>query len=71
MREHHAVIIVSITEELTWRYTVRGIAEKGKTGIDHFFRVRARQKMEKELKIYLTGIEDMVQEENFEHELVI
>ena len=71
MREHHAIIIVSITEELTWRYTVRGIAEKGKAGVDYYFRTRARQKIEKELNIFLMGIEDMVQEENFEHELVI
>mmetsp|Transcript_17483 Transcript_17483/g.8243 ORF Transcript_17483/g.8243 Transcript_17483/m.8243 type:complete len:119 (-) Transcript_17483:393-749(-) len=71
MREHHAFIIVSISEELTWKYGIRGIAEKSKTGIDYFYRTRTRKRIDDSMKVQLEGLEDIQDEENFTHEVKV
>ena len=71
MEECTSSLIVSITDELTWRYPLRGITERPSTKLDFVFRTKCRVSLEKEIDIHLHDLGTLPEEENFTHELTV
>lgn len=71
MTESKAVIVVSMSKQLVWKYPLRGIAEAVSTSIDYHFRTRARQPLEEQIKIVLPGFQMMNLEDTFYYELKV
>ncbi|CAG9335550.1 unnamed protein product [Blepharisma stoltei] len=69
MDEHTAVLLVSITDELTWRYPLKGITENASTRIDYSFKTKCRTSLEMPLNIVLNDLVDLTEEENFTNEI--
>lgn len=69
MMEHKAVLNVSISEDLTWRYPLAGVTENPSVNLDYIFRTKCRTKLQKDLEIFLPDLHDLPHEENFTHEI--
>lgn len=69
MDEHAATLLVSITEELTWRYPLKGITENASSKIDYAFKTKCRTSLELPLNIILNDLAELLEEENFSHEI--
>lgn len=69
MLEHRGYLVVSITEDLTWKYPLRGITEKPSAHVDFVFKTKCRTSLEKTIEVYLTDLQYLAEEENFSHEI--
>ena len=69
MLEHRGYLVVSITEDLTWKYPLRGITEKPSAHVDFMFKTKCRTSLEKNIEVFLTDLQYLAEEENFSHEI--
>lgn len=69
MEEAQATLIVSITEDLAWRFPIRGITENASQHKDYSYKTKCRSTIEQPLNIFLHDLEDLIEEENFTHEI--
>lgn len=69
MLEHRGFLVVSITEDLTWKYPLRGITEKPSAHVDFVFKTKCRSSLEKSIEVFLTDLQYLAEEENFSHEI--
>jgi hypothetical protein len=69
MTESTATIVVSMSKQLVWKYTLRGIAESASTQIDYHFKTRARRPHEERIRLVLPGFSDINTSETFNYEL--
>lgn len=69
MTESKAIIVVSMSKQLVWKYPLRGIAESVSTQIDYHFKTRARKPLEETLKIILPGFSELNPMDTFSYEL--
>lgn len=69
MQECEAKLVVAMSEDLVWRYPVRGVAERPSNKVDFVFRTKCRTVLEKEISIVLQDLGSLPEEENFSHEL--
>lgn len=69
MTESKAIILVSMSKQLVWRYPLRGIAESASTQIDYHFKTRARQPLDERLRIVLPGFQELSPADTFTYEL--
>ena len=49
-------IVVSMNEKIEWRYPIKGVTESISNQTSHHFKIECRNKLEKELKIFLPGV---------------
>ena len=71
MQEHSAIVSVGITDELVWKYPLRGVTENTSTHIDYHFKAKCRTSFGHTLKILLDELTELNQEENFSHEMKV
>lgn len=69
MTESKAVIVVSMSKQLVWKYPIRGIAESASTTIDFYFKTRARRPFNETLNINLPGFTKIRHDETFTYEI--
>ena len=69
MTESKAIIVVSMSKQLVWKYPLRGIAESASTQIDYHFKTRARKPHDETLRIVLPGFQELSLEDSFSFEL--
>lgn len=69
MTESKAVIIVSMSKQLVWKYPLRGIAESASSQTDYHFKTRARKPHDETLRIVLPGFQDLSPSDTFQYEL--
>jgi len=69
MTESKAIIVVSMSKQLVWKYPLRGIAESASTSIDFVFRTRARRPFEDQLRVNLPGFNIVSEEDRFNFEI--
>lgn len=69
MEEAQATLIVSITDDLAWRFPIRGITENTSQYKDYSYKTKCRSTIEQTLSIVLHDLEDLDEEENFSHEI--
>jgi hypothetical protein len=69
MTESKAIIVVSMSKQLVWKYPLRGIAESASTQIDYHFKTRARKPHDEALRIVLPGFQELSSEDTFTYEL--
>ena len=69
MTESKAIIVVSMSKQLVWKYPLRGIAESASTQIDYHFKTRARKPHDEILKISLPGFSELSYNDTFSYEL--
>jgi len=69
MTESKAIIVVSMSKQLVWKYPLRGIAESASTQIDYHFKTRARKPHDETLRIVLPGFAELSQDDTFTYEL--
>lgn len=69
MEEALATLIISITEELAWRFPIRGITENASQHKDFNYKTKCRNTIEVPLSVVLHDLQDMPEEENFTHEI--
>lgn len=69
MTESSAVIIVSMSKELVWKYPLKGIAESASQNIDFHFRTKARRPYEETISIHLPGYNFVDESGIFHHEI--
>jgi len=69
MTESKAIIVVSMSKQLVWKFPLRGIAESASTQIDYYFRTKARRPYEEHLKIHLPGFNQEGHEDVFRYEI--
>jgi len=70
MQECEAQLVVAMSEDLVWRYPLRGVAERPSNKVDFVFRAKCRTVLEKEISIVLQDLGSLPEEENFSHELL-
>jgi len=71
MEELSAAVLISASEELTWRFPLRGITERPSHTVDFVFKTKCRASLEKEIEISLPDLISLPEEENFTHELQV
>ena len=71
MEELSATVLISASEELTWRFPLRGITERPSNKIDFVFKTKCRASLEKEIEIQLPDLVSLAEDENFTHELQV
>ena len=71
MEEVTGNLYVSMTEELTWKFPIRGITERPSNKLDFIFRTKCRVALEKDIDIALHDLGSLPEEENFSHELQV
>ena len=69
MEEALATLVVSITEDLAWRFPIRGITENASQQKDFSYRTKCRSGIEVPLKLILHDLQELPEEENFTHEI--
>jgi hypothetical protein len=69
MTESTAIIVVSMSKQLVWKYPLRGIAESASTSIDYHFKTRARRPHDEQIRIVLPGFQDASSADTFTYEL--
>jgi hypothetical protein len=69
MEEALATLVVSITDDLAWRFPIRGITENSSQQRDFNYKTKCRNTIEQPLSIVLHDLEDLPEEENFTHEI--
>ena len=69
MQECEAVLVVEMSEDLVWRFPLRGMAEKPSTKVDFVFRTKCRSVLERDVSIVLQDLGNLPEEESFSHEL--
>ena len=69
MTESKAIIVVSMSKQLVWKYPLRGIAESASNQIDFYFRTKARRPFEDTLKINLPGFNQVQDDDKFNFEI--
>lgn len=67
MQEFDGNLFVWITEELKWRYPIKGITERGSRKTDFTFKAKCRESIEKNIDVPLDDVR--TEEENYTHEL--
>lgn len=71
MEELSATVLICASEELTWRFPLRGITERPSNTIDFVFKTKCRASLEKEIEVILPDLVSLPEEENFTHELQV
>ena len=69
MTESKALIVVSMSKQLVWKYPLRGIAESASTQTDYHFKTRARKPHDETLRIVLPGFAELSGSDTFTYEL--
>ena len=69
MTESKAIIVVSMSKQLVWKYPLRGIAESASNQIDFYFRTRARRPFEDTLRVNLPGFSVVQDDDKFNFEI--
>lgn len=69
MTESRALIVVSMSKQLVWKYPLRGIAESASSSIDYYFRTKARRPFEDTLQINLPGSNIVQADDKFNFEI--
>lgn len=69
MEEALATLTVSITEDLAWRFPIRGITENASQNKDFSYKTKCRNTIEQTLSIVLNDLQELSEEENFTHEI--
>ena len=64
-----AIIVVSMSKQLVWKYPLRGIAERASNQIDFYIRSKARRPFDGTLKINLPGFNPVLDDEKFNFEI--
>jgi hypothetical protein len=67
MQEYEGSLFVWITEELKWRYPLKGITERGSRKTDFTFKAKCRESIEKNIDVPLDDVR--TEEENYTHEI--
>ena len=69
MTESKALIVVSMSKQLVWKYPLRGIAESASGQIDYHFKTRARKPHDETLRIVLPGFQELSPSDTFTYEV--
>lgn len=69
MEEALATLVVSITDDLAWRFPIRGITENSSQQRDFNYKTKCRNTIEQPLSIVLNDLEELTEAENFTHEI--
>lgn len=69
MTESRALIVVSMSKQLVWKYPLRGIAESASTSIDYYFRTKARRPFDDTLQVNLPGSNIVREDDKFHFEI--
>jgi len=69
MTNSSATIVVKMTQQLQWKYPLRGIAESTSNVIDFHFKTRSRKPLEEKFEIRLPGFQELEYEDTFRYEV--
>lgn len=69
MEEALATLVISITDDLAWRFPIKGITENASQHKDFSYRTKCRNTIELPLSIILHDLQELPEEENFSHEI--
>lgn len=69
INDYQANLVVAMNEKIKWRYPLTGVTESYTSSSDFYLRTKCRVRLDKELKIYLSGNPNVDPKETYSIEL--
>ncbi len=65
INEYECVITIQMSEDLTWRFPIKGVTESDAQGINFSYKVKTRERFQDQMNIVLPGLIDIDPNEEF------